>query len=126
MTDYEMVGWHYWLDGHEFEQGLAIGDGQGGLASCSPWGHKELDMTEWLNWLTEAMYQLKLVLINLSYEFHFPCSLLRNCLNSNTKGNEREGKFYTIKLLEKEVTNGVKQEQKSRKTCWKQIAEWQK
>ena len=46
----EMVGWHHWLDGHEFEQALGVGDGQGGLACCSPWGHKESDTTEWLYW----------------------------------------------------------------------------
>ena len=46
----EMVGWHHQCDGHEFEQALAVGDGQGSLACCSPWGHKELDMTEQLNW----------------------------------------------------------------------------
>ena len=45
----EMVGWHHWLNGHEFEQTLGVGDGQGSLACCSPWGHKESDMTEWLN-----------------------------------------------------------------------------
>ena len=38
-----MVGWHHCLDGHEFEQALGIGDGQGSLACCSPWGHKESD-----------------------------------------------------------------------------------
>ena len=48
-----MVGWHHWLNGHEFEQGPEVGDGQGGLACCSPWGCKELDPTEWLNWLTD-------------------------------------------------------------------------
>ena len=41
--------WHHWLDGHEFEQALGVGDGQGSLVCCSPWGHKESDMTEWLN-----------------------------------------------------------------------------
>ena len=46
MTEDEMVGWHHWLDGHEFEQALGIGDGQGSLACCSPWGCKELDTTE--------------------------------------------------------------------------------
>ena len=46
MTGNEMVGWHQRLDGHEFEQALAVGDGQGGLACCSPWGYKESDMTE--------------------------------------------------------------------------------
>ena len=42
----EMVGWHHWLNGHEFEQGLGVGDGQGSLACCSPWGRKESDTTE--------------------------------------------------------------------------------
>ena len=45
-----MVGWHHQLDGHEFEQAPEIGDGQRSLASCSPWGRKEYDMTERLNW----------------------------------------------------------------------------
>ena len=46
----KMVGWHHLLNRHEFEQTLKVGDGQGGLAYCSPWGWKESDMTEWLNW----------------------------------------------------------------------------
>ena len=41
-----MVGWHHRLNGHEFEQTLGVGDGQGGLACCSPWGLKESDTTE--------------------------------------------------------------------------------
>ena len=45
----EMVGWHHRLDGHKLEQVLGVGDGQGSLACCSPWGHKELDTTEQLN-----------------------------------------------------------------------------
>ena len=40
MTEDEMVGWHHRLDGHEFEQAPRVGDGQGGLACCSPWGRK--------------------------------------------------------------------------------------
>ena len=44
-----MVGWHHQLDRHEFEQALGVGDGQGSLECCSPWGHKESDMTERLN-----------------------------------------------------------------------------
>ena len=47
---WKLVGWHHQLDGHEFEQALGVGDGQGSLACCSPWDHKESDMTEWLNW----------------------------------------------------------------------------
>ena len=42
----EMAGWHHRLDGREFEQALGVGVGQGNLACCSPWDHKELDMTE--------------------------------------------------------------------------------
>ena len=45
----EMVGWYHQLDGHEFEQALGAGDGQGGLACCSPWSCKESDTTEQLN-----------------------------------------------------------------------------
>ena len=49
MTEDEMVGWHPRLNGHEFEQALGDSEGQGGLACCSPWGCKELGMTEQLN-----------------------------------------------------------------------------
>ena len=54
-TEDEMVGWHHQLNGHEFEQTLGDSEGQGSLACCSPWGRKESDMTEWLNW-TEHKY----------------------------------------------------------------------
>ena len=50
-TEDEMVRWHHQLNGHEFEYTPGIGDGQGSLACCSPWGHKESDMTERLSWL---------------------------------------------------------------------------
>ena len=46
MTEGEMVGWHHLLNGHEFEQAPGGGEGQGSPAYCSPWGRKELDMTE--------------------------------------------------------------------------------
>ena len=49
MTEDEMVGWHHRLTGHEFEQAMGVGDRQGSLACCSPWGHKELGMTDRLN-----------------------------------------------------------------------------
>ena len=48
MTENEIVGWHHQLDAHEFEQALGVGDGQGSPTCCSPWGHKELGMTEQL------------------------------------------------------------------------------
>jgi len=61
-TEDEMVGLHDWLDailgmslGHEFDQSLGVGDGQGSLACCIPWGCKESHTTEWLNW-TELIY----------------------------------------------------------------------
>ena len=47
----EMVGWYHQLSRHEFEQASGDGDEQGSLACCNPWGHKESDMTEQLNWL---------------------------------------------------------------------------
>ena len=56
-----MVGWHHWLDGHEFEQAPGVGDGQGSLACCSPWGCKELDKTgdrTELNWRPVWLSQL--------------------------------------------------------------------
>ena len=49
MTEDEMVGWPHPLNGHEFEQALGDGEGQGSLECCSPWGHKALDTTERLN-----------------------------------------------------------------------------
>ena len=48
-TEDEKVRWHHWLNGHEFEQTLGDGEGQGSLVCCSPWGHKGSDMTEQLN-----------------------------------------------------------------------------
>ena len=50
MTEDETVGWHHQLDGHGFGWTPGVGDGQGGLACYGSWGHKESDMTEWLNW----------------------------------------------------------------------------
>ena len=54
MTEDEMAGWYHRLNGHEFEQALVDGEGQGILACCSPWGHKESDTTDRLN-ATELM-----------------------------------------------------------------------
>ena len=50
MTEDEMVRWHDWLSGHGFGGTLGVGDGQGSLACCRSWGHKDSDMTVWLNW----------------------------------------------------------------------------
>ena len=59
MTEDEMVGWHHRLNGHEFEQILGVGVGQGSLACCSPWGCKQSDTTEWLNWTEYSWSQGK-------------------------------------------------------------------
>ena len=52
MTEDELVVWPHQLNGHEFEQTLGAGEGQGNLVCCSSWGQKESDTTEWLNWTT--------------------------------------------------------------------------
>ena len=49
MTEDEMIGWHHRLDGHEFEQAQRVGDGQGSLVYCNPWGNTESDTTKQLN-----------------------------------------------------------------------------
>ena len=56
MTEDEMVGWHHWLNGHEFEQTPGVGDGHGGLLCYSPWGRKVSDTTEQLNWTELVVY----------------------------------------------------------------------
>ena len=67
MTEDEMVRWHHRLNGHEFESTPGVGDGQGGLVCCSPWGPKESDTTEQLN-LTEQQTKLvKVMEFQLSY-----------------------------------------------------------
>ena len=55
-TEVEMVGWYHRLDGRELEQAPSIVNGQGGLACCSPWGCKQLDMTEQLNWTETSSF----------------------------------------------------------------------
>ena len=61
MTEDEMVGWHHRLDGHEFEQAPGVGDGRGSLECCSPWGCKELDMTDQLKWTEQSRKWKKLI-----------------------------------------------------------------
>ena len=74
MTEDKMVGCHHWLSGHEFE--LGVGDGQRGLTCCSLWGRKELDMTEWLNWLTKChrCFSGFVYFLSLSCWLHFGIS----------------------------------------------------
>ena len=69
ITEDEMAEWHHWLNGHEFEQALGVGDGQGSLVCCSPWGRKESDTIKQLNWTETSRNgasQVALVVKNLS------------------------------------------------------------
>ena len=66
ITEGKMVGWHHWLVGHEFEQVPGVGNGQGSLECCRPWGCKVLNTTEWLSWtLTELNFALWVRYMNL-------------------------------------------------------------
>ena len=65
MTEDEMARWHHWLYGHESKWTLGVGDGQGGVACCGSWGRKELDTTEWLNWM-QILWKLSLTTIYLN------------------------------------------------------------
>ena len=59
MTEDELVGWHHWRDGCEFEYTPGVGVGQGSLVCCSPRGRKESDTTEWLKWTEPMVQQVK-------------------------------------------------------------------
>ena len=67
MTEDEMAGWHHWLDAHEFEWTLGVGDGQGGLAYCNSWGCKELDTTELRNWTSKYLINTQEDSLSLSH-----------------------------------------------------------
>ena len=67
-TEGKMVGWYHRLNRHEFEYTLGVRDGQGGLTCCSPWGCKESEMTEWLNWKVLSSYTITLEVRALAYE----------------------------------------------------------
>jgi len=82
-TENEMVRWHHQLKEHEFEQGPGAGDGQGSLACCSPWGRKELDTTEWLNW-TEVSLLWKIL-----KKAYFPCKHVASISGEITWNNNR-------------------------------------
>ena len=70
MTEDEMAGWHHWLDGHEFEWTLGVGDIPGGLACSETWGCKELDTTEGLNW-TELYINVNCVKLVGSFQIFY-------------------------------------------------------
>ena len=66
MTEDKVVGWHHRFEGHEFEQAPGVGDGQGSLVCCNPWGHKDSDMTEQLNRLTDPVTESEVKVKSLS------------------------------------------------------------
>ena len=84
-TEDEMVGGHHRLHGHELEQARGVGDGQGGLTCCSPWGCKESDTTERLNW-TETQHYLTnhSRKENINGNFQRTTSIIRNCAHRAT------------------------------------------
>ena len=90
-TQDEMVGWHHWLNGQEFEQAPGDSEGQGSLEWCSPWGHKELDNTELLssnNLLTEhftTSYQTKIILLRRKGKWIFVLASSHLCHKNHLK-----------------------------------------
>ena len=60
-----MVGWHHWLNGHDFGPALGVGDGQGSLVGCNSWGCKESDTTERLNWTDRYNQNLFLTVLEV-------------------------------------------------------------
>ena len=87
ITDDKMVGWHHRLDGHEFEQALGVGDGQGSLACCSPWDYKESDTTKQLNWTEQIINVPSIVQMR-----H-----IRETQSEGGMGN-KQGTLYTIRM----------------------------
>ena len=83
-TEDEMVGWHHWLDGHGFGWTPGVGDGQGGLACCGSWGHKELETTERLN-RTELLWTRTRVTLWKLQEGSFDPASLLICLSTLKK-----------------------------------------
>ena len=93
-TEDEMVGWHHWLNGHEFESAPGAGDGQGGLACCSPQGRKELDTTEQLNWTELRSYWGRecpnaIWLVSLKKTHRLPSGLVIKTLCSQCREGSR-------------------------------------
>ena len=86
-----MAGWHHWLDGHEFGWTPGVGNGQGGLASCDSWGHKESDMTKWLNWT-----ELKICLKHISSPDFISVANQSSCHNV---GNTYELLEYVVEKM---------------------------
>ena len=100
-TEDETVGWHYSLNEHELEKAPGVGDGQGSLMCCSPWGCKKSDTTEqlnWTDWITEkrAFYYFKLIIRVLGFAAHFIQKQRKNYPQGiNSKGQwETRGRLF--------------------------------
>ena len=68
----EMVGWYHWLDGHEFEHALGVGDGQGGLAHCSPWGHMTRVRHDWVTALKWPFVETDRLILKFVWKYKGP------------------------------------------------------
>ena len=90
MTEDEMIGWHHQLNGHEFEQAPGDDEGQGSPVCCSPWGHKELDMTELLKNRNNSKFSLLLTPLSRSRtdvgdpRNCYPLLLILECLQKSS------------------------------------------
>ena len=100
MTDNEMVRWYHQLYGDKFEQALGVGDGQGSLVCCSPWGCKELDMTEQLNWT-----ELNCSLPGFSFHGIFQARILAWVSIPFSRGSSQEIKPVFLHLLHWQVVS---------------------
>ena len=123
MTEDEMVGWHHWLNWHEVEQTPGVGDGQGSLACCSPWGYKESDTTEWLNWTDE-----KSLLVG-----KYPDAGKDWGQENGATEDEMIGWYHQLNGHEFEQTPGDNEGQKSLECCspwdqvtksWTRLSDW--
>ena len=97
-TEDEMVGWHHRLSAHEFEWSPRDGDGQGGLACCNSWGHKELDTTEWLNWTGIIFKFFNRIWTNFGNFYHWTIIVtLQNSYNTCNWQCDFENKIQFMK-----------------------------
>ena len=131
MSEDEMIGWHHRLNGHQFEQALGDGEGQGSLACCSPCGGKELDMTERLNNNNKAKYIMRNVGLD---EAQTGIRIAgRNISNLRYAGdttlmaeNEEKLKSFLIKIKEQSKNVGLKLNiQKTKIMASGPITSWQ-
>ena len=99
MTEDEMVGWHHRLNGHEFEQVSGDGEGQGSLAYCSLWDHKESDTTEQLNKMYVLFHRkANFSMMTLGFDLS-AFTFLSQCLFQNSNSLATQVQFSSVQLL---------------------------